>query len=166
MKHVQYFKISDAISRKFENSESQTAKRRMRKLIIYTDGGARGNPGPAGIGAVFYNEKRELVKKHNGYIGEKTNNEAEYSAVIEALKAAKKLGAGRLEIFMDSELVQRQLNGIYKVKQAHLQELLREARNLEQNFEKVSYNSIPREKNKTADRLVNLAIDRALKKEV
>ena len=134
------------------------------KLIIYADGGARGNPGPAGIGVVVYDANKKVIKKYKGYIGEKTNNEAEYAAVVEALKKAKVLGAEELEVFMDSELVARQLNSVYRVKQAHLQALLIEVRNLESNFKKISYKSIPREKNKLADQLVNEAMDEELKK--
>lgn len=134
---------------------------KAEKLVIYTDGGARGNPGPAGIGVVIYNSQKKVIKKYKGFLGTKTNNEAEYMAVLQALKKAEGIKADEIQIFMDSELVARQLNSIYKVKQPHLQELLLQVRNLEQNFHKVSYQHVPREKNKSADRLVNEAIDQA-----
>lgn len=134
-----------------------------QKLVIYTDGGARGNPGPAGIGVVIYNEAGKLIKTHSEYLGERTNNEAEYEAVIKALELAQKLGAERVEMFLDSELVARQLNSIYKIKEPRLQQLLIRVRNQETKFKKVTYQNVPREKNKLADQLVNEAIDKETK---
>ncbi|MFA5358965.1 MAG: ribonuclease HI family protein [Patescibacteria group bacterium] len=133
----------------------------MDKLIVYTDGGARGNPGPAGIGVVFYNSKKEIVKKFGKYVGDDmTNNQAEYIAVIEALAAAKELGVKELDFFLDSELVVKQLNGEYKVKNKELSSLFVKIWNATQSFSKVKYRHVPREENKEADRLVNDAIDR------
>ncbi|MFH0923319.1 MAG: ribonuclease HI family protein [Candidatus Falkowbacteria bacterium] len=129
------------------------------KLIIYTDGGARGNPGPAGIGAVIYDEQKNIVAEISEYIGETTNNQAEYKAVIAAIAKAKKLGAQELDFYLDSELVVRQLNREYKVKNNGLAPLFVQVYNAVLSFKKVSFSHIRREMNKEADRLVNLAID-------
>ena len=132
---------------------------KSEKLLIYTDGGARGNPGPAAIGVVVGN-------KHYGeYIGETTNNVAEYQAVVFALKKSKQLiGKTKareieLEIRMDSELIVRQLNGRYKILDKDLQPLFVEIWNLRLDFKKVDFVHVPREKNKKADKLVNQALD-------
>lgn len=128
-------------------------------MIIYTDGGARGNPGPAGIGAVIYDEQKNIVAEISEYIGETTNNQAEYKAVIAAIEKAKKLGAQELDFYLDSELVVRQLNREYKVKNNGLAPLFVQVYNAVLSFKKVSFSHIRREMNKEADRLVNLAID-------
>lgn len=132
-----------------------------KKLIIYTDGGARGNPGPAALGVVIYDVHGKTVKKYGKYLGERTNNEAEYEAVIEALLAALDLGAMELEFNLDSELVVRQFNNVYRVKNHRMQELMLKVRNLETKFHKVSFRHVPREKNRLADQMVNEAIDKA-----
>ena len=129
----------------------------MTKIIIHTDGGARGNPGPAGIGAVLeYDGKKEKLKK---YIGETTNNQAEYQAVVMALERAKEIGAIEVAVFLDSELVQQQLIGNYKVKNAELQPLFVKIYNLSLSFQKIKYTHIPRAENKEADILVNQVLD-------
>ena len=128
-------------------------------LKIFTDGGARGNPGPAGIGVVMMDEAGKIVATHKKYIGPATNNVAEYSAVILALEEAKKLGADELDFYLDSELVVKQIKGEYKVKNAALGKLFIKIYNLKHNFTKVSFHHIPREKNKLADKLVNEVID-------
>ena len=131
------------------------------KLIINTDGGARGNPGPAGIGVVIQTVDKKVLEKFGKYLGDnKTNNQAEYTAVIEALKAAKKLGGTHLEFRMDSELAVRQLNHIYKVKNAELQQLFLEIKNLQTEFSHVTFTHIPRAQNSAADKMVNQAIDK------
>ncbi|MFH0852938.1 MAG: ribonuclease HI family protein [bacterium] len=132
------------------------------KLVIKTDGGARGNPGPAGIGIVFEQDGK-VIKKIGKYIGEGTNNFAEYTAIIEALTEAKKLGAKQLECYLDSQLVVEQLNQNYKVKNPELGKLFLKVWNLVQQFEKVEFKHFYREENKLADTLVNQAIDQALK---
>ena len=133
------------------------------KLIIYTDGGARNNPGPAGIGAVIYDDKKNIISEISEYIGETTNNQAEYRAVIAAIKKAKTIGADELEFFLDSELVVNQLNRNYKIKKKELAPLFVQIYNISLDFKKVSYTHIPREMNKEADKLVNIAIDKATK---
>jgi len=135
------------------------------KYIIYTDGGSRGNPGPAGIGFVICNEQGEVLKKHGEAIGETTNNEAEYQALIFALKKIKasfgkdKMKVAQIEIRMDSELVVSQMLHKYKIEDAKLQPLFLQAWNLLIGFGCYDFVSIPREQNSEADRLVNQALD-------
>lgn len=130
------------------------------KLIIYTDGGARGNPGPAGIGAVIYGEKKEVVAEISEYLGVATNNQAEYQALIAALKKAAALGAREVQCYLDSELVVKQLRREYKVKNKDLAPLFLMIHNLSVNFQKVSYTHVRREENRRADELANEAMDR------
>jgi ribonuclease HI len=129
------------------------------KLTIYTDGGARGNPGPAGIGVVIKTGER-VIKKYGRYIGETTNNQAEYRALMSALEEAKEIGAKEVEIFMDSELVVKQLKGEYRVKDKDLAPLFLKIHNLRVCFQKFAVTHIPRDRNKEADKLVNEAIDK------
>jgi len=130
-----------------------------RKLIIYTDGGSRGNPGPAAIGVVVGD------KIYGEAVGNTTNNVAEYKAVIFALKKAKALLGGEkareteVEIRSDSELLVSQVKGEYKIKDKELQPLFIEVWNKMQNFKKVNFVLVPREKNKEADALVNRTLD-------
>jgi ribonuclease HI len=138
----------------------------MKKIIIYTDGGSRGNPGQAAIGVVFCNEKGQVCKKYSEYLGDNlTNNEAEYQAVVFALQKFKALFGKKLaessevEMRMDSELLVKQLNGEYKVMEPKIQELFLKVWNLKIDFKKVKFNHIPREKNKEADALVNECLD-------
>ncbi|MCX7778814.1 MAG: ribonuclease HI family protein [Patescibacteria group bacterium] len=128
------------------------------KLIIYTDGGARGNPGPAAIGVVICHENKKIIKKYSKYIGEATNNQAEYRAVIDALKEAKKVGAQEIDFYLDSELLVGQLSRRFKIKNTELGQVFVKIWNLSQAFKKINFFYIPREKNKEADRLVNLAL--------
>jgi ribonuclease HI len=134
----------------------------MKKIIIYTDGGSRGNPGPAAIGTVFCNERGEIFKKYSQYLGDGlTNNEAEYQAVIFALNKFKSLFGKKLsqnseiKIRSDSELLVNQLNGKYKILEPKIQSLFLTIWNLKLDFKNVKFRLISREKNKEADRLVN-----------
>lgn len=135
------------------------------KLIIHTDGGARGNPGPAAIGVVIEGEIISGQKKYKEYIGVATNNVAEYRALILALEKARVLVGARvapkttLTIHTDSELICRQISGEYRVKDPDLKILYVHARKLIKNFGEVTCIAIPRDKNITADRLVNDALD-------
>jgi ribonuclease HI len=130
------------------------------KIIIYTDGGARGNPGPAGIGAIAYDEEKRVVFTVSEFLGVATNNQAEYKAVIAALEKAKQYGVDELDFYLDSELVVKQLKREYKVKNEGIAPLFLKVHNLTLVFKKVKFTHIPREKNKEADRLANEAMDR------
>lgn len=130
-------------------------------MQIFTDGGARGNPGLAAYGFVVKKEG-QLIKEGFGKIGIATNNVAEYTAVIEALLFLEKEFSGEaLDFYIDSQLVVSQLTGKFKVKNAGIRDLVMKVKGLESSFKTVSYTHIPREKNKEADALVNLALDRA-----
>ena len=129
------------------------------KLKIYTDGGARGNPGPAGIGAVAYNTEEEVVFEISQYLGETTNNQAEYKALLKAIEKANAIGAQEVDFYLDSELIVKQLNREYRVKNKDLQPLFVQVYNLSLSFKKISFTHIPREKNKEADKLANQAMD-------
>ncbi|MCH8881327.1 MAG: ribonuclease HI family protein, partial [Planctomycetes bacterium] len=137
----------------------------MKNFVIHTDGGARGNPGPAAIGAVIEDEDGKVVKEISEYIGETTNNEAEYRAAITALKKLKALVGkaevkkSSLQVMADSELLVKQMNGQYKVESENTQKFFLELWNLKVDFGKVEFHHIPREQNKQADRLVNEALD-------
>jgi ribonuclease HI len=126
---------------------------------LYTDGGARGNPGPSGIGIVLLNESGKEVIELSKYIGEATNNEAEYTALLEGLRVAAEKNVGVLECYLDSELVVRQLNGAYKVKNLRLKQLFDEVSRLTTSFDEITFNHVKRGKNVRADELVNLALD-------
>lgn len=135
------------------------------KIIIHTDGGARGNPGPAAVGVVL--EGGSFGKKEYGeYIGETTNNEAEYKAVIFALKKLKqlmgseKLGEASVDFFLDSELVVKQLNREYKLKDKNIQNFFIEIHNLLIDLGSASFHHVPRNENTEADRIVNQVLDR------
>lgn len=131
----------------------------MIKAILHTDGGARGNPGPAGIGVVLKVGDKE--KKFKKYIGESTNNQAEYQALIFGLNEAIGDGADEVDCYLDSELVVKQLNNEYKVKNEGLAPLFIKVFNLKQQFKKIKFIHIFREDNEAADKLVNEAIDQA-----
>jgi ribonuclease HI len=133
----------------------------MEKIIMYTDGGSRNNPGPAAVGVWI----ETLDKKYGEYIGEKTNNEAEYEALIFGLKKLKillgknKTRAHEINCYLDSELVVKQLSHEYKLSEEHIQKLFIQVWNLMLDFGRVTFDHIPREKNKIADALVNEALD-------
>ena len=132
------------------------------KLILYTDGGSRGNPGPAASGVVIKDEEGKIVRAFGSFLGKATNNFAEYTAVIESLKEARAFGADEVECRMDSQLVVRQMTGQYKIKEPHIKDLAAQVAKLATNFRSISYIHIPRELNKEADAQVNLALDKAL----
>ncbi len=130
-----------------------------KKVIVFTDAAARGNPGPAGIGIVIQDEYDKVLHEHYEFIGEQTNNAAEYMAFIKGLELARDLKADSIQVQTDSELLANQMNGVYKVKHKALIDLYINAKKLLNNFTKVEINHIERGKNKDADRLANLAID-------
>jgi ribonuclease HI len=131
------------------------------KLVLHVDGGARGNPGPAAIGVVVSGPDGQPIDELSETIGEATNNVAEYRAVLKALERAKELGATELEIIGDSELVARQLNGVYKVKHPGIRPLYEQAKATLRGFEHWSMRTVPRAENARADALVNAALDAA-----
>jgi len=138
----------------------------VKKVIIFVDGGSRGNPGPSAVGFVFCNEKGQVFKDYSEYLGENiTNNEAEYRGVILALKKFKALFGNKLaknteiQLKSDSELLIRQLNGEYKILDENMQHLFLEIWNLKIDFKEIKFKLINREKNQEADRLVNQALD-------
>jgi len=130
-----------------------------RLLILNADGGARGNPGPAGCGAVLRLPDGQVVAELKEYLGETTNNVAEYRGLLLGLRAAQERGASELEVRLDSELIVRQLNGQYKVKSPHLQPLYQEARKLLAGFRAARVKHVRREQNREADLLANQAMD-------
>ncbi len=133
----------------------------MLKLKIYTDGGARGNPGPAAIGIVVCDEYGEIIFTHQDTIGIATNNTAEYCALIAGLELAKRFKAAHVECYTDSELMKNQLCGNFKIKAEHIKTLYERAKQIAENFKSVTYHHQPRETPliREADKLVNSALD-------
>ncbi|MEX2055021.1 MAG: ribonuclease HI family protein [Candidatus Andersenbacteria bacterium] len=132
----------------------------MSKATLHTDGGARGNPGPAGIGFVLNIIDGETIEGAE-YIGEATNNHAEYAALQRGLAMAQKKGVQEITCYLDSELVVKQLKGEYRVKHALLRPLYENVQQLARQFDRISFQHIVRAKNKKADLLVNKALDAA-----
>jgi ribonuclease HI len=133
----------------------------ISKIIINVDGASRGNPGPAAIGVTLKDEKAQLVASISEAIGRTTNNQAEYRALIAGLKKAISLGVKQVEVRSDSELIVRQMLGIYRVKKEELKPLHEEARRLAGSLAGFKIISVPREENKEADKLANQALDSA-----
>lgn len=131
----------------------------MKKLIIYTDGGARGNPGPAALGVVIYDDQGNNMLRYGQYLGKQTNNYAEYMAVISGLEKARSLEATHVSFKCDSKLVVEQLNRNWKVKEPSIQTLFIRAWNLMQEFRQVTFSYIPRAENTLADAEVNKSLD-------
>jgi len=136
----------------------------MNKFIIYTDGASKGNPGPAAVGVIICDKNGKVLKEYSKEIGEATNNEAEYQAVILALKkikllyGKKKAKESEIEIRSDSQLLVFQLNGKYKILDEKIQKLFIEVWNLQTEFKKVVFKLIPRGENRLADRAANRAL--------
>jgi ribonuclease HI len=131
------------------------------KAKLWTDGGARGNPGPAAFAYVLEDEQGDVLAAHGEAIGVATNNVAEYSALIAGLDKAVELGVRELEVISDSELMVKQMRGEYKVKNEALRELSLRAAQLARKLDRVTYTAVRREQNKLADQLVNEALDAA-----
>jgi len=145
----------------------------MIKLLVNTDGGSRGNPGPAAIGVVFWDENEKVLFEYKKCIGVATNNEAEYQAIIEALKILqssrwlKENQDNDAAVFfrLDSQLVVEQISGNYRIKKSHIQDKVDQIDAIISTIGiKISFQHIPREKNKEADKLVNLALDHQVEK--
>ena len=130
----------------------------IKKVVIHSDGASRGNPGMAAIGATIKDERGRLVASVSRPIGRATNNEAEYRAIIAALEKAISLGATRVELNADSELVVKQINGSYRVKKATLKPLHQRVMKLRSSLESFAIRHIPRRQNEEADRLANQAL--------
>ncbi|MEK7576623.1 MAG: ribonuclease HI family protein [Patescibacteria group bacterium] len=137
----------------------------VKKIIIYTDGGSRGNPGPAALGVVIKDEKENILKSYGEVLGVRTNNEAEYEAVVFGLKKVKQLyGSAKLkhmqvEMRMDSQLIQKQLSGEYKIENEKLFPAFIKINNFQVEHGALTFVHVPREKNRDADRMVNEALD-------
>jgi ribonuclease HI len=131
------------------------------KVIVHVDGGARGNPGPAAAACVITSPEGVLLGEHAQLLGTATNNVAEYRALLLGLAKARELGASEVEVIGDSELIAKQVNGLFKVKHEAMKPLHREAMAALEQFERWSIRTVPREQNEHADALVNAALDQA-----
>jgi ribonuclease HI len=131
------------------------------KLIVHVDGGARGNPGPAAAASVVSSPNGELLDEHAQLLGKVTNNVAEYRALLLGLARAKELGASEVEVIGDSELIAKQIQGLYKVKHPSMRPLYLEAMDALRGFDSWSIRTVPRAQNADADALVNAALDQA-----
>lgn len=135
----------------------------MQHITVHTDGGARGNPGPAGIGVAVFDEAHAPMTELAEFIGAATNNVAEYTAIVRALEHIATIvpdtKAVHLTVKLDSELVQRQMNGVYKVKDATLKTYFEKAKTLTDTYASVTFIHVPRSENKVADKLANEAMD-------
>jgi len=131
------------------------------KVIVHVDGGARGNPGPAAAACVVASDGGELLGEHAQLLGEATNNVAEYRALLLGLRCARELGASEVELVGDSELIAKQVQGIYKVKHEAMRTLHQQTMAALAGFEKWSIRTVPRAQNARADALVNAALDQA-----
>lgn len=129
------------------------------KLYLHTDGAARGNPGPAAAGIVIGNEQGKVIEEFGKRLGYLTSNEAEYRALVLGIKRARELGATELVVRLDSELLVRQLTGVYKVKAPHLKPLMRQVLDELKRFSSYSITHVPREMNDRADSFANMALD-------
>jgi ribonuclease HI len=134
----------------------------MKRLVIHADGASQGNPGPAAIGATIKDEQGKLLARISQRIGRATNNQAEYGAIIAALKKAIRLGAKQVEVNSDSELVVKQINGKYRVKKTTLKPLYQEVNKLQSQLEGFTITHIPRWQNAEADKLANTALGLAV----
>ena len=135
------------------------------RFVLYTDGASRGNPGRAGVGVWIENGEGSRVAELSRYLGKKTNNEAEYWALLLGLREAERRGVTSVKAYTDSELMERQIKGIYRVKDSKLKSLHRRVMEIIRRFSTFEIASIPREQNREADRLANQAIERRLGKE-
>ncbi|MGI6129085.1 MAG: ribonuclease HI family protein [bacterium] len=134
------------------------------KVIVHTDGASRGNPGPAAVGIVITDENGTVLVELSEYIGETTNNVAEYRALLRGLQEAVRLNAKEVLIYGDSQLMIKQMNGEYRVRHPNLVPLYNDARNMVRSLGQVSFTYVPRSKNTRADELANQALDGYLKK--
>jgi len=134
---------------------------RYKSIKVFTDGGARGNPGPAAAGYVLLTPDDKIITKRGAYLGVATNNQAEYRALAFALQKAKDIGALNVEVYMDSMLIVNQMKGLYKVKNQDLKPIFNTIKEISTSFNQITFTHVPREQNKLADREVNIALDNA-----
>lgn len=152
---------SDNYKTKEDKKSPKNVENHDLSLIkIYTDGGSRGNPGPSASGYVIYDANDQVIVRAANYIGITTNNQAEYISIKNALACAKKISGGEVLVFMDSQLVINQLNGVYQVKNKDLWPIYESVKELAKNFKKIRFTHTPREFNKVADALVNESLDK------
>jgi ribonuclease HI len=130
-----------------------------RRVLVWSDGAARGNPGPAGAGAVVTDPEGRVLERRGRFLGRQTNNYAEYQGLLLGLEAARQLGASDVGVRADSELLVRQIEGRYRVRNAGLKPLHAEAQRLLNSFERYDVKHVPREENALADEMSNRAID-------
>lgn len=133
-----------------------------KAIRLYTDGACRGNPGSGGAGAVLFDEQGRVVTTAKKFLGSCTNNEAEYAALILGLEEALSGGHKTIQVFLDSELLVRQINGVYRIKNDRLKILMREVQQHLSRFDRYTVEHVPRSENAVADRLANEAIDEAV----
>jgi len=153
-------KVADSVN---DNDAINTTKEQSNtRLIVYTDGGSRGNPGPSASGYVIMDEKKRVLQEGGEYLGITTNNQAEYQAVRIALEACIELGARDVDFFIDSQLVVRQMNGEYKIKNRDLWPIHESIKQLAAGIGKVTFTHVYREDNKLADAKVNEVLDNRL----
>jgi ribonuclease HI len=131
---------------------------KIERVVIHADGASRGNPGPAAIGATIKEEDGRLLCSISQAIGQTTNNQAEYRAVIAALEEAARLGARQASVYLDSELIVKQINGKYRVKNRALKPLYQQVKQWQSRFESFNITHVPRQQNKEADNLANAAL--------
>jgi len=157
-------RLLERVAQQYEGSELPHGERKaaLHRVRVYSDGAARGNPGPSGAGAVLVEPSGQVVDRLGKFLGVQTNNYAEYMGLILGLKRARELGATEVEVFADSELMIRQLGGRYQVKSPSLRPLYEEALRLLNDFSRVKLVHVPREMNTAADEMSNRAIDERL----
>jgi len=156
------FKFSGGGGQMASNVDKKTTN--FKELTLYADGGSRGNPGPSASGFALLDDNGEIIVKKGIYLGVTTNNQAEYQSLKFGLQEAQKLQAQTVKVFMDSQLVIRQMQGIYKVKNRDLWPIYTAIKDLVTTFKKVEFKHVPRELNKIADGAVNEALDEVLSK--
>jgi len=148
-----------------KTAETSHPAREGPRLIVYTDGASRGNPGRSGAGVWITDEEGRKIAETGRYLGHRTNNEAEYQALLLGLRESKRFRARTIRILMDSELIVRQVKGLYRVRDLNLRTLYKKVMDDLKEFSSFEIEFIPREQNAEADRLANQAIQRGIEKE-
>lgn len=152
-------KLAKAIDTTYKEELEGPYKVELTVAKLYTDGGSRSNPGPSAGAFIICNLDNNVVEKSGFFIGTATNNQAEYQALVKGLQRAEKVGVKELTVHMDSELVIKQINGLYKIKNHSLQPLYQQVKKLEQSFKSIKFVHVPRALNKEADTEVNRILD-------